>query len=173
MYRRTSPQCGLGTAWAAPVIAAVQQREKRDVAADVLAHAVAVGQVNAAVLYVRYRNSKLVRSFGAARSPDDLFLLGSLSKPMTVAPLLALSDQGRFRLDDPVRKFLPEFTVAPRDRFTVRPLLTHVSGLPDPLPENEVRRKRHAPLSEFVARAVHTPLRFEPGSRYEYSQGGL
>ena len=100
---------------------------------------------------------------------DDLFLLGSISKPMTAAALMTLYDQGRFRLDDPVRKFLPEFTGAARDRITVRQLLTHVSGLPDQLPENQALRKRHAPLSEFVAGAVRTPLLFEPGSRYEYS----
>ncbi len=169
MNRRIFLQCGLGTAWAAPVIAAGQQREKLDVAAEVLAHAMAGRQVNAAVLYVRHRKNEFVKSFGAARSPDDLFLLGSISKPMTVAALMTLYDQGRFRLDDPVRKFLPEFTGGARDRITVRQLLTHVSGLPDQLPENEALRKRHAPLSEFVARAIRTPLRFEPGSRYEYS----
>ena len=110
-----------------------------------------------------------MRSFGAARSPDDLFLLGSISKPMTVAALMTLYGRGRFRLDDPVRKFIPEFTGAVRDRITIQQLLTHVSGLPDQLPENAALRKSHAPLSEFVAKAVRTPLLFEPGSRYGYS----
>ena len=168
MNRRTFLQCGLGTAWAAPVIAAVRL-DKLDVAADVLTRAAASGQVDAAVLYVRHRRSVFARSFGAARSVDDLFLLGSISKPITAAALMTLYDQGKFRLDDPVRKFLPEFTGAGRDRITVRQLLTHVSGLPDQLPENASLRKRHAPLSEFVAGAVRTPLLFEPGSRYSYS----
>ena len=88
---------------------------------------------------------------------------------MTAAALMTLYDRGRFRLDDPVRKFIPEFTGAARDRITVRHLLTHVSGLPDQLPENAALRRRHAPLSEFVAGAVRTPLLFEPGSRYGYS----
>ena len=158
-----------GDRLAPPVIASVQQREKLDVASDVLAHAVAAGQVNAAVLYVRRRKNEFVKSFGAARSPDDLFLLGSISKPMTVAGLMTLYDQGRFQLHDPVRRFLPEFTGSARDRIAVRQLLTHVSGLPDQLPENEALRKRHAPLSEFVAGAIRTPLLFVPGSRYEYS----
>jgi CubicO group peptidase (beta-lactamase class C family) len=151
------------------VIAAVQQADKLAVAADVLAHAVSTGRVSAAVLYVRHRKRELVHSFGAARSPDDLFLLGSISKPITVAALMTLHDRGRFRLDDPVRKFLPEFSGAGRDRITVRHLLTHVSGLPDQLPANDALRKRHAPLSEFVAGAIRTPLLFEPGSRYGYS----
>jgi CubicO group peptidase (beta-lactamase class C family) len=169
MNRRTYLQCGLGTVWAAPLIAAVQHQDKLALAADVLAHAVATGRVNAAVLYVRHRKREFVRSFGAARSTDQLFLLGSISKPMTAAALMTLYARDRFRLDDPVRKFLPEFIGAARDRITIRQLLTHVSGLPDQLPENQSLRKRHAPLSEFVARAVRTPLLFEPGSRYEYS----
>jgi CubicO group peptidase (beta-lactamase class C family) len=169
MNRRTFHQCALGTAWAAPVIAAVRQGDKPDAAADVLSRAVERGQVHAAVLYVRHRGGEFVRSFGAARSPDALFLLGSISKPMTAAALMTLHDRGRFGLDDPVRRFLPDFNGGARDRITIRQLLTHVSGLPDQLPENAALRKRHAPLSEFVARAVRTPLLFEPGTRYEYS----
>jgi CubicO group peptidase (beta-lactamase class C family) len=151
------------------VIAAVRQGDKLDGAADVLTRAVGGGQVHAAVLYVRHRGGEFVRSFGAARSPDALFLLGSISKPMTAAALMTLHDRGRFRLDDPVRRFLPEFTGGARDRITVRQLLTHVSGLPDQLPDNAALRRRHAPLSDFVAGAVRTPLLFGPGTRYEYS----
>jgi CubicO group peptidase (beta-lactamase class C family) len=169
MNRRTFLQCGLGTAWPTPLIAAMHQPDKRDVAAHVLTHAMAEKQVDAAVLYVRHRTDVFARSFGAARSVDDLFLLGSISKPISVAALMTLFDQGKFRLDDPVRKFLPEFTGAGRDRINVRQLLTHVSGLPDQLPENQALRKCHAPLPEFVAAAVRTPLLFVPGSRYEYS----
>src|SRR5262245_25832547 len=55
MNRRTFHQCALGTAWAAPVIAAVRQGDKLDGAADVLTRAVVGGQVHAAVLYVRHR----------------------------------------------------------------------------------------------------------------------
>jgi CubicO group peptidase (beta-lactamase class C family) len=151
------------------MFAAAQSHDKLDPAADVLARAVAVGQVAAAVLYVRHRSGVFAKPFGAARSIDKLFFLGSISKPMTATALLTLYDQGRFQLDDPVRKFLPEFTGAARDRITIRQLLTHVSGLPDQLPENQALRKRHAPLADFVAGAVRTPLLFEPGSRYEYS----
>jgi CubicO group peptidase (beta-lactamase class C family) len=155
------------------LIAAVQQPEKLERAADVLAHAAAAGQMDGAVLYVQHRQRVFARSFGAARSVDALFLLGSISKPMTAAALMTLFDKGKFQLDDPVRKFLPEFTVAARERITVRQLLTHVSGLPDQLPENADLRRRHAPLSEFVAAAIRTPLLFEPGSRYQYSSMAL
>jgi CubicO group peptidase (beta-lactamase class C family) len=155
------------------LIAAGQQPGKLEIAAGVLTQATATGQVNAAVLHVRHRNGVFARCFGRARSVDALFLLGSISKPMTAAALLTLFDKGKFQLDDPVRKFLPEFTGAARDRITVRQLLTHVSGLPDQLPDNSALRRRHAPLSEFVAGAVRTPLLFQPGSRYEYSSLGF
>src|SRR6516165_479266 len=70
MNRRTFLQSGLGTVWAAPLIAAVQKPDELDVAADVLKHATAGGQVDAAVLYVRHRSGAFARSFGAARSVD-------------------------------------------------------------------------------------------------------
>ena len=51
----------------------------------------------------------------------------------------------------------------------MRQLMTHVSGLPDQLPENSTLRARHAPLGEFVRGAMKTPLLFAPGSEYRYS----
>lgn len=47
--------------------------------------------------------------------------------------------------------------------------MTHVSGLPDQLPENARLRSRHAELSEFIKGAIRTPLLFKPGSRFSYS----
>jgi CubicO group peptidase (beta-lactamase class C family) len=52
-------------------------------------------------------------------------------------------------------------------------LLTHVSGLPDQLPENDALRRKHATLHEFAEHAARTPLNFAPGSRYQYSSMGI
>jgi CubicO group peptidase (beta-lactamase class C family) len=172
MQRRTFLQTGLGTALAAPLIAAMQQ-DQLDAAAEVLAKAVAEGQLHAATLYVRQGKSVFAKAFGASKSPDDIFLLASISKPMSATALMTLYDQGKLRLTDTVTQFIPEFTGAERDKITVRQLLTHVSGLPDQLPENQSLRKRHAPLSEFVAGAIRTPLLFDPGSQYRYSSMGI
>jgi CubicO group peptidase (beta-lactamase class C family) len=154
------------------LVAAVEQ-SKLDAAASDLANAVAVGQVEAASLYFRQGSDVFARAFGKAKSPDDIFLLASISKPMSVTALMSLFDRGEFRLGDPVTKFIPEFTTGSRSKITIRQLLTHSSGLPDQLPENEVLRKRHAPLSEFVQSAVQTPLLFAPGSKYSYSSMGI
>ena len=172
MKRRTFLQSGIGTVLAAPLLAAVQ-RDDLDAAAAVLTGAAAKGQIYAAALYVRHGNDVFAKSFGASMSMDDIFLLASISKPMTVAGLMTLYDQGKFRLDDKVKRFLPEFTGDGRDKISVQQLLTHVSGLPDQLPENQSLRMRHASLAEFIERAIRTPLLFDPGSRYQYSSMGI
>jgi CubicO group peptidase (beta-lactamase class C family) len=153
-------------------MAAVKEDEL-DAAAEVLAAAVAEGQVRAATLYVRHRGSVFARSCGEAKSADDIFLLASISKPISAAAVMTLFDRGQLALDDPVRKIIPEFTGGARDEITIRHVLTHVSGLPDQLPENEALRRRHASLAEFTEAAVRTPLLFEPGSRYSYSSMGI
>jgi CubicO group peptidase (beta-lactamase class C family) len=172
MQRRTFLQAGLGSALAAPLLAAVRQ-DKLDAAAEVLAKACAEGRVSSAALCVRQGDAVFTKTFGASLSPNDMYLLGSISKPMSVTAVMTLYDQGKFGLDDPVQKFIPEFTGGGRDRITLRQLLTHVTGLPDQLPENQTLRSRQAPLAEFVAHAVRTPLLFDPGARYEYSSMGI
>jgi CubicO group peptidase (beta-lactamase class C family) len=168
MKRRTFLQCGLGSLVASPLIAAVQQNSLEAAAAE-LTKAVTAGQLHAAALYIQKGEGVFARSFGASKSADDIFLLASISKPIAIAALMTLYDKGQFQLDDPVKKFIPQFTKTPRDQITIRQLLTHVSGLPDQLPENNSLRKRHAPLSEFIDLTVRTPLLFDPGTRYSYS----
>ena len=92
---------------------------------------------------------------------------------MSPAAMMTIYDQGELRLDDPVKKFIPEFTESLRDRITVRQLLTHVLGLPDQLPDNQLLRQLHAKLSEFVDRPIRTPFLFAPASVYRYSSMGI
>jgi CubicO group peptidase (beta-lactamase class C family) len=100
-------------------------------------------------------------------------LLGSISKPINVTAVMTLFDEKKFDLDDRVKKFLPTFTGDRRDEVTIRHLLTHVSGLPDQLANNNELRKQHAPLTEFAAQAARTRLEFAPGARYQYSSMGI
>src|SRR5262249_37950546 len=172
MKRRTFLGTALAFAAAAPSFAD-PRRERWDDAAEVLERATAAKQVDAAVLHVVQKDESYTRRFGKAASDDAMFLLGSISKPINVTAVMTLFDQGKFQLDDRVKKFLPAFAGDGRDDVTIRHLLTHTSGLPDQLANNNELRQQHAPLTEFAAQAVRTRLDFDPGTRYQYSSMGI
>jgi CubicO group peptidase (beta-lactamase class C family) len=130
------------------------------------------GDVAAAVLHVRRRGQELSRAFGAARV-DLPFLIASPTKPMTASAVMWLRDRRELTLTDTVTKFLPDFRGGERGAVTIHHLLTHTSGLPDMLAENTELRRRHAPLSEFVARTCRTPLLFRPGDQVSYQSMGI
>src|SRR5947208_2198436 len=172
MQRRTFLGTALAVATASPLFAALRG-ERWDDAAKVLERATAARQVHTAVLHVVQKDESFTRHFGKATSDEAMFLLGSISKPINVTAVMTLFDRGKFQLDDRVKKFLPAFTGGGRDGVTIRHLLTHVSGLPDQLANNNELRKQHAPLTEFAAQAIRTRLDFAPGSRYQYSSMGI
>jgi CubicO group peptidase (beta-lactamase class C family) len=131
------------------------------------------GQVSAATLYVSQGPMVLQRAFGKARTTDAIFLIASITKPMTVSALMILVGRGEVSLSDPVQHFIPEFQGEGRGSVLVKHLLTHTSGLPDMLPENQRLREQHAPLAEFVRGACRTPLLFTPGSEVRYQSMGI
>lgn len=146
---------------------------KFDEAAAVLERSVAQGQIRSAALYVQAGTAHYSRSFGEAKTASASFLLGSISKPIAIAALMTQYDKGKFQLDDPVQKYLPQFKGELREKATIKNLLTHTSGLPDQLPQNAALRAKHANFSEFVEGALRVPLLFEPGTKYEYSSMGI
>ncbi|MGH9720316.1 MAG: serine hydrolase domain-containing protein [Bryobacteraceae bacterium] len=135
----------------------------------------------ASLIVVRDQRIVLHRGFGRlapvrdARltSPDTIFLLASITKPVTVCALMLLVERGLVSLDDPVSRYLPEFKGDDRQNTRVRDLLSHTSGLPDMLPENTQLRRAHAPLSEFVRLAMTTPLLFPPRTDFRYQSMGI
>ena len=155
-----------------PVALALRQRNL-DEAVRLLETQTNSGQVSAAALLVRHGATVFQRSFGKAASMDAVFLLASLTKPMTASAVMVLVDRRQITLADPVQRFLPEFKGEGRERVLVHHLLTHTSGLPDMLPENVELRKRHAPLSDFVAATCRTPLLFAPGTQWRYQSMGI
>ncbi len=172
MKRRTFLGTALAFTAGAPLVAALR-RGRWDDAAEVLERAVTAKQVDAAVLHVAQKDESFTRPFGKAASGDAMFLLGSISKPINVTAFMTLFDQGKFKLDYRVNKFLPDFKGEVRDDVTIRHLLTHVSGLPDQLVNNNELRKQHAPLTEFAKQATSASLGFAPGSKYQYSSMGI
>jgi CubicO group peptidase (beta-lactamase class C family) len=148
-----------------------------DLAKRILQQAVDNGQVRGAVIHVRRGPPEGIEersfAFGSAISTNAMFLLGSITKPLCMAAVMTLFDRGQFQLDDRVSRYVPGFTGEGRDQVTIRHLLTHVSGLPDQLPDNALLRRRHAPLGEFVKETLSTPLSFSPGTKYQYSSMGI
>lgn len=147
--------------------------ERLGLASGLLARWAASGEVPAAALCVGGRGAVVEPRPSGIASADSLFLVASLTKPIVACAAALLVERGELVLDDPVERFLPEFTGEGRDEVRLRHLLTHTSGLPDQLPENESLRAAHQPLSAFVAGACRTPLLFRPGARVRYQSMGF
>ncbi len=122
-----------------------------------------------------------------AMRPDALFWIASQSKPITAAALMMLVDEGKVNVDDPVEKYLPEFRgqmfVAEKDAehallkkpshpITVKNVLSHTAGLPF-RSALETPTLDRLPLADRVRSYAMTPLDFEPGARFQYSNAGI
>ncbi len=135
---------------------------------------------SASVLVARHGKVILHRGFGKLNphpdspdtQPDTIYLLASISKPVSVCGLMLLVERGNVDLSKPAQRYLPEFQGDHKDQVKVWHLLSHTSGMPDMLPANVELRRAHAPLSEFVAAALRTPLLFAPGTQFAYQSMG-
>jgi CubicO group peptidase (beta-lactamase class C family) len=112
---------------------------------------------------------------------DAVFWIASMSKSLTGTALMMLVDEGKVSLDDPVEKYLPEFTGQmvqqdgqpphpPRHPITVREIMSHTSGL---VLASEKTLKRTQVLKDDVLEYAQRPLRQEPGTKYEYNNCGI
>lgn len=128
---------------------------------------------------------------------DTIHRIYSMTKPITSVALMMLFEEGKFQLNEPVAKYLPEFakmqvaieekdpqtgkpvmkTVPARRPITVRDLLRHTAGLTygvfgDTLVDREYRKARilsQLNLADFVRDLAAIPLQYEPGTRWHYS----
>jgi CubicO group peptidase (beta-lactamase class C family) len=148
-------------------------RAKLDQAAAVMATWIKDGRVAGASILVTQGSRQFLRNFGTAKGTEPVFLLASITKPMTAAAVMTLVDAGQLSLDDKAVKFFPGFTGEGRETITVRNLLTHTGGLPDMLADDEALRERHASLADYREGALKAPLKFAPGSKYSYSSMGI
>jgi CubicO group peptidase (beta-lactamase class C family) len=120
-------------------------------------------------------------------TPDSLFWIASVTKPITGAAFMMLVDEGKVRVGDPVEKHLPEFAdlrvvakhtkartilVRPRRKVTLRDILSHMSGMPlfTPLEKPTLDL---LPLTVAARSYAMTPLESQPGRRYSYSNCGI
>lgn len=92
---------------------------------------------------------------GAELGPDDVFRIGSLTKPLTAVLVLSLVNEGRLRLDGTLGEYLPElYADTPASAVTVEQLLAHTSGLKD------VPGSYYDPFWASAARQTFTPEAF-------------
>src|SRR5262249_14556714 len=148
---------------------------------QILTEETRTGRVTAASVLVARRGVIVLRGGWGTLAPDaaspkagpeTVYILASITKPVTVTALMLLVERGQVSLTDPVQKYLPEFQGPGRDKVRVQDLLTHTAGLPDMLPENVKLREANAPLADFVKGAMTTPLLFEPRTSFSYSSMG-
>jgi CubicO group peptidase (beta-lactamase class C family) len=135
------------------------------------------------------------REAGKAMAPDAIFRICSMSKPITSTAVMMLYEEGRFLLNDPVSKYIPEFknmrvlaktpsgqeyTVPASREITIKHLLTHSSGLtyhwnPDLGPRYRDANVTHGliqydgKIGDSIKALARLPLLFNPGDKFEYS----
>lgn len=159
----------------------------------------------ATVLIVRHGKMAYYKAYGYSDTDkktllkrDDIFRIASQSKAVTSLAVMMLWEEGKFLLDDPVSKYIPEFknprilksfdasdtsytTEAARSEITIRQLLTHTSGIDyAAIGSNEFKAiyaKAGIPsgigndnyiLAEKMKKLGTLPLKHEPGERWTY-----
>lgn len=108
-------------------------------------------------------------------TPDTLFWIASMSKPVTGAAIMILRDEGKLSVTDPVAKFIPEFAhlKTPSRKpanLTITQILTHTSGLGEAAKEDAMKVKTLEDLSKLWLAA---PMQYEPGEKWKYTQSGI
>lgn len=111
------------------------------------------------------------RYFGRTpNTADTKFLIGSMTKSFTAAAILSMEKKGLLSLDDKVVKYFPEYTLWAD--ITVQQLLNHTSGIKNyyESPGDFVKYYMgHKTPAEILDAVKETPLNFESGMDYEYS----
>ncbi|WP_207483883.1 serine hydrolase domain-containing protein [Arenibaculum pallidiluteum] len=125
---------------------------------------------------------------GVAMTPDTVFNIASMTKPVTSTAAMQLVEQGRLDLDSPISRWIPgaarlqvlegwdangEPRLRPaRREITLRHLMTHSSGfaynLWDPELDRFMKQRRFPELASGQEAAWYPPLMFDPGERWEY-----
>jgi CubicO group peptidase (beta-lactamase class C family) len=132
------------------------------------------------------------RESGEPMTRDTIAVIFSMTKPVTGVALMQQYEQGRFELDDPIAKYLPELAdlkvwggldangepvlVEPERPPTVRDFTRHTAGLydGDEVPELGALMKAANPLdftgtlTQFAERLGTVPLLYQPGTRWLY-----
>ena len=163
-----------------------------------IADAIEAGLLSGAVTCVWHRGEVLQVNeigyrdveAGLPMQRDTIFRIASMTKPVTVAAALALAEEGKLALTDPVTRWLPEMAemrvlvdptgpldnTVPADRaITVDDLMTHRSGLAysfsvlGPISRAYARVSLRQDQDNWLADIASLPLVHQPGDRLTYS----
>ncbi len=99
--------------------------------------------------------------------------IGSISKQFAATSVLILAEEGKLRLDDPVGKYVPNLTDG--DHITVRQVLSHTAGYRDYWPQDFLPPFMARPTTPdaILDRFARSPLDYEPGDEWQYSNTGF
>jgi CubicO group peptidase (beta-lactamase class C family) len=126
------------------------------------------------------------REAAAPMTPDAIFRIASMTKPLTSVAAMMLAEEGRLEIAAPVGQYLPEFaepTVGIEGKkaqrvMTVQDLMRHTSGLtyaqfgdtPVQMVWRDTKLMDEGQTNaELIAKLARLPLLFEPGTTWEYS----
>jgi CubicO group peptidase (beta-lactamase class C family) len=174
-------RCGLGLLLAPLVVSGAAPRMPGVTAA--IQRAIDHHEISGAVTIVETTNRILhLEALGMAdidrkerMTPDSLFWIASMTKPVTAVALLMLEDEGKLKVTDPVAKYIPEFaglktpSGKPAD-LTIVQIMTHTSGLGEA--PWEAAAKAHT-LADLIPLFLAAPMQFEPGTKWSYCQSGI
>ncbi len=137
-------------------------------------------QFMGSVLVARGQDVLFSKGYGSANlewdipnTPATKFRIGSITKQFTAAAILLLEERGKLKVEDPVKKYLPD-APAVWDNITSIHLLTHTSGIPDFFGFPEYPKLEPFPITpqQIVALFRDKPLEFPPGEKVQGSSSG-
>src|SRR5215470_7018653 len=126
------------------------------------------------IIFARGFGTTSVEDASLPITPQTLFRVGSITKPLTGTAIMRLVDAGILDLDTPLPQYLDWFTLSEdhaAERVTLRMLLSHTAGLPT---KYEVAGPRDpAALGAYLRQTLPTlPLVAPPGTLWSYSNHG-
>ena len=129
------------------------------------------------VMYDAYGHQDLDAKKPMAK--DTIFRIASMTKPITGVAMMMLWEQGKWSLDDPVAKHIPEFkdlqvtgpggSVPQAHPMTMRELMSHTAGFDVSAPYNKMGiPDRTKPLQGLIDALAKLPLPVQPGTDWRY-----
>lgn len=104
---------------------------------------------------------------------DHVFRIGSITKQFTAVAILQLMEQGKLNLRDEITRFIPDYPTQGQ-KITIEHLLTHTSGIQDYARMKDPGQRGSLDFTpkEMIDHFKNQPMRFAPGTRWEYSNSG-